>query len=64
MTQTAMTLEQLYQQTTGWTARHIVQDELLSFGRNAIASEYIINRVAALEAKESRASAASITDRG
>ena len=45
-----MTLQELYARTNSWTARHVVQDEINMYGKDDIASDYIIAKAARFDA--------------
>ena len=48
-----MTLDQRYKETTGWTARHLVQDAIANYGRDWQVSEQQEDRFKAAELKDS-----------
>lgn len=48
-----MTLDQKYKLTNGWTARHVVQDEIATYGGDWEVSEYQESKIKAAELKDS-----------
>ena len=48
-----MTLDERYKLTNGWTARHVVQDEIANYGGDWEVSEYQESKIKAAELKDS-----------
>lgn len=48
-----MTLNQRLAEAKGWTARHVIQDEIAMFGKNSEVSEYQESKIKATELKDS-----------